>query len=163
MENYLQIIDGKTASLLACSAELGAYYSGADTDTVEMCRLFGQKIGIAFQMVDDILDIVGETDNVGKTLQTDLVNSKLTLPVILYLQNATEEQKQTMLKWLHCGNAETHNIVQTLIQSGAVQTAQQRVNLKINEALEILSAIDGQKEIKSAMEEVTRFVAQRNM
>ncbi|MDR3181371.1 MAG: polyprenyl synthetase family protein [Planctomycetaceae bacterium] len=162
MEEYLQIIGGKTASLLACSTELGAYYSGANTEMVRKFRLFGHKTGIAFQMIDDILDVTGETENAGKTLRTDLINRKPTLPVLLYLQSAAEAQRQTMLKQLRSETIETELIVRQLIQSGAVEAAQKRAQKEIHEALALIADADGHAEMKAAVEEIALFVTTRN-
>ncbi|MDR3234164.1 MAG: polyprenyl synthetase family protein [Planctomycetaceae bacterium] len=162
MEQYLQIIGGKTASLLACSAELGAYYSGAGTETVEKFRLFGHKTGIAFQMIDDILDLVGETKNAGKTLRTDLMNGKPTLPVILYLQSVAEPQRQTMLEMLRREEVEPELIVRQLTLSGVVEEARKRAQQEIDEALALIADVEGDAEMKSAIKEIAFFVTKRN-
>src|SRR5436305_1505132 len=81
-ETYLSIISRKTASLTAACCLLGAKLSGADDRTVRRADQFGRSLGIAFQIQDDILDIVGDVQDVGKTLGIDLEKVKLTLPII---------------------------------------------------------------------------------
>ncbi|MDR1924101.1 MAG: polyprenyl synthetase family protein [Planctomycetaceae bacterium] len=91
-EAYMNIISRKTAPFLACSTELGAYYAGCDKKCIEHFRYFGQQLGIAFQMIDDVLDLTGKQDTTGKTLRTDILNRKPTLPLILYIQKASKSE-----------------------------------------------------------------------
>lgn len=81
-ERYLRIIRGKTASLYAASCGLGARYAGAPEATVASLEGFGLDLGMAFQIIDDCLDVVGDERVVGKSLGTDLETGKVTLPVI---------------------------------------------------------------------------------
>src|SRR5205807_7872819 len=79
---YFDIIDGKTAELTSCCCRLGAMYSGMDEEAVESLATFGRSLGMAFQIADDLLDLVGEERSAGKSLGTDLEQQKLTLPII---------------------------------------------------------------------------------
>jgi octaprenyl-diphosphate synthase len=89
-EEYFDIIDGKTAELTACCCRLGAHYAGAATETVEALARFGRFVGLAFQIADDLLDLVGDEKATGKSLGTDLEQGKLTLPLIHLLHSAPE-------------------------------------------------------------------------
>lgn len=89
---YFEIIRGKTAELTAVSAGLGAYFAESDSKVVEAMDAFGRNLGIAFQIVDDLLDILGDERNTGKSLGTDLDKAKLTLPLIRFLACATPEE-----------------------------------------------------------------------
>lgn len=82
---YLSIIDAKTAELCACCCELGAHFAGADVATRRALVDYGRNIGIAFQIVDDLLDLEGAEDVTGKSLGTDLEQLKPTLPIIRLL------------------------------------------------------------------------------
>jgi octaprenyl-diphosphate synthase len=79
---YFDIIDGKTAELTACCCHLGALYSEADPEVVQALARYGRRVGQAFQIADDLLDLVGEEKTTGKSLGTDLEQQKLTLPLI---------------------------------------------------------------------------------
>jgi octaprenyl-diphosphate synthase len=79
---YFDIIEGKTAALTECSGRLGALYAGASEEVVAKLASYGRNLGLAFQIADDVLDLVGTEDAAGKTLGTDLEQQKLTLPVI---------------------------------------------------------------------------------
>jgi len=80
--DYFTIIDGKTAALTECCGRLGALYAGSSEEVVTKLASYGRSLGLAFQIADDVLDLVGTEDTVGKTLGTDLAQQKLTLPVI---------------------------------------------------------------------------------
>jgi octaprenyl-diphosphate synthase len=84
-DEYYDIIEGKTAELIACCTHLGALYSGASTEVVQGMTRFGRHVGMAFQIADDVLDLVGEERDVGKSLGTDLDQQKMTLPLIRLL------------------------------------------------------------------------------
>jgi octaprenyl-diphosphate synthase len=90
-EEYLDMIDAKTAELTACCCRLGALYSGADEVVVERLASFGRALGVAFQIADDVLDLMGDEQTTGKSLGRDLEQQKLTLPIIHYLQEASAE------------------------------------------------------------------------
>jgi len=163
-EEYLQIIAGKTAPLLACSAELGAFYASATPQVVERFRSFGQKLGLAFQIIDDVLDLVGETDTAGKTLRTDLIHRKPTLPLILYLQGATEEDQREVLLRIRRDDFDEQSadwVVERLCESGAVAAARRTAQTLIDEALESLAEIEGDTDAKKALTELALFVVLR--
>ncbi|HEX5177636.1 MAG TPA: polyprenyl synthetase family protein [Chthoniobacteraceae bacterium] len=88
-EEYFRIIGMKTGSLFACAAELGAVISGAPDEVVRRMKNYGAKIGTAYQIYDDCLDIAGTEAETGKTLGTDLRKGKLTLPVLTLLESAS--------------------------------------------------------------------------
>ncbi len=80
--DYFAVIEGKTAALTECCGRLGAMYAGAAEEVVTRLATFGRSLGLAFQIADDLLDLVGDERAAGKTLGTDLAQQKLTLPVI---------------------------------------------------------------------------------
>ncbi|MDR1964299.1 MAG: polyprenyl synthetase family protein [Planctomycetaceae bacterium] len=163
-DEYYEMIAGKTAPLLACSAELGAYYSGADNETAERFRLFGHKLGLAFQIVDDVLDLIGETNTAGKTLRTDLMNRKPTLPLIFYLRAAESADRTETLNRI-CRNdfdeAAAQEMVYRFCESGAVTLAKQEAERFINEAVGSLSGFNGNSQALAALTSVARFVVNR--
>ena len=97
---YFRMIEMKTGSLFATATELGARIAGADEQTQENLRNFGMKVGIAYQIYDDCLDLVGKEELAGKTLRTDLAKGKLTLPVLNLIASATESQREKLNKHL---------------------------------------------------------------
>jgi heptaprenyl diphosphate synthase len=87
IEHYLAVLADKTGSLIATAAEFGAYYAGADDAVIERLRAFGEQIGVAFQLSDDILDIASDSAESGKTPGTDLREGVATLPVLYALRS----------------------------------------------------------------------------
>ncbi len=86
IEHYLQVLRDKTGSLIAAAAQVGVIFSGAPREFEEPVRQFGEKIGVAFQLIDDVIDLAAEVEETGKTPGTDLRAGVATLPV-LYLRN----------------------------------------------------------------------------
>jgi len=163
-EEYIQIIAGKTAPLLACSAALGAFYASATPSVIDRFQFFGQKLGLAFQIIDDVLDLVGEMDTAGKTLRTDLIHRKPTLPLILYLQGATEaEQNETLVRIRRDDFAEQSAdwVVGRLHESGAINAARKTAQQLVEEALESLTKLEGDADAKQALTELAQFVVSR--
>ena len=163
-EEYLQIIAGKTAPLLACSAELGALYASAASAVLERFRGFGQKLGLAFQIIDDVLDLVGETDTAGKTLRTDLIHHKPTLPLILYLQKATTEEQKEVLVRIRRDDFDERAadwVVERLNEAGAIDAARKTAQQLIEEATVSLTEIEGDTKAKQALAELAQFVVSR--
>lgn len=93
-EAYLQVVEGKTAALMAAGCELSALCSGASVGEVKAAREFGQNIGLAFQIVDDILDIWGDPDSLGKPVGSDLQEKKYTLPFIVSYKSSGEDERK---------------------------------------------------------------------
>jgi len=94
VQDYLRIVKMKTGSLFATAAELGATISEADANAIEILKDFGMRIGTAYQIYDDCLDIAGNETATGKTLGTDLRKGKFTLPVLFFLRAATEFERE---------------------------------------------------------------------
>lgn len=98
-DEYYRIIDAKTAALTACSSLLGAYYAGATESTVEALESYGRHLGRAFQIADDLLDVLGDPETVGKSLGTDLDQCKLTLPWIRMRDTLPDTERDDVLAW----------------------------------------------------------------
>jgi len=92
-DEYFEIIRKKTAALFAAAMELGAQLNGAPDETCQRLRNFGMAIGTAYQVYDDCIDLVGEEEEFGKTLRTDLNKGKLTLPILNLLDSSSDKQR----------------------------------------------------------------------
>jgi octaprenyl-diphosphate synthase len=92
--DYLRIVEMKTGSLFATAAELGATISRAEPAMIELLRQFGMRIGTAYQIYDDCLDLAGTEAATGKTLGTDLAKGKFTLPVLIFLRSASDFERE---------------------------------------------------------------------
>jgi octaprenyl-diphosphate synthase len=121
---YLDIIDGKTAELIACCCKLGALYSEATPEVVDALTRFGRKLGMAFQIADDLLDLVGEERTTGKSLGTDLDQKKLTLPLIWLLDRSPEATSTRLRQILTApGNHKRETLLPYLREGGALDYA----------------------------------------
>jgi octaprenyl-diphosphate synthase len=103
---YLDIITAKTAALTGCACRLGAHYAGAEPRTVELLADYGRDLGIAFQIADDLLDLLGEEAKVGKSLGTDLQKQKPTLPLIRVLLQAAPAERARLIGELNASGSQ---------------------------------------------------------
>ena len=97
---YYSIIEAKTAELCACACELGGHFAGADAALTHNMSAYGRHLGVAFQIVDDVLDLWGDEAATGKSLGTDLAKQKATLPVIRLLSSSSPRQQSEILDML---------------------------------------------------------------
>lgn len=100
IEDYRRIVEMKTGSLFAAAAELGALLNEMEPALVRSMKSYGMKIGAAYQIYDDCLDIAGNENVVGKTLGTDLRKGKLTLPVLTLLQSAPAREREKYAQFI---------------------------------------------------------------
>jgi len=100
-EQYFDIVRGKTAALTASCCRLGSHFSGADLEVEEALAQYGMHLGVAFQIADDLLDVLGDEAKVGKSLGTDLLKQKSTLPVIRLLEQSSPEDRKQLIAQLN--------------------------------------------------------------
>ncbi|MAF11555.1 hypothetical protein CMK11_13985 [Candidatus Poribacteria bacterium] len=128
VDDYLNIMDLKTARLIACSCRVGALLAGADPDIVDAMSVYGSAVGVAFQIVDDVLDLVGEETTFGKPTRNDLREGKLTLPVMHARDNCSpvdRERLRAMLLADERGPDDVEWIVNLTQRHGGVEHALQ--------------------------------------
>jgi len=119
---YISIIEAKTAELCACCCRLGAHYAGATAEREHALDRFGRHLGIAFQIADDLLDLVGDEVSMGKSLGTDLEKQKPTLPLIRLLAESTSDERAELVELLSSGGAVARQTIDDRLQrSDAVQ------------------------------------------
>ncbi|MBX8631165.1 MAG: polyprenyl synthetase family protein [Thermoplasmata archaeon] len=92
MEEYIKIISGKTASVFSASAQLGAFHGGGNDEQIEALGSYGTYAGIAFQIVDDILDITSDSNTLGKSVGNDIREGNMTLPLILAMNDGVDRK-----------------------------------------------------------------------
>jgi heptaprenyl diphosphate synthase len=112
VEHYLRVLADKTGSLIGTSGRFGAMLSGADESTIEVLARYGERIGVAFQLSDDILDIASETSDSGKSPGTDLREGVRTLPVLLALRS--DDAAAAQLRELLSGDLDDERLAATL-------------------------------------------------
>ena len=142
--DYYRIVEMKTAALFAASAELGAFLSETTPERIGALKLFGTKLGTAYQVYDDCLDLVGDEEEIGKTLGSDLRKGKLTLPLLFLLQSARRAGDHDMVSALLLGGeeVEAETITRLLAERGALQQTAKAANGLVEEALAALDPLD---------------------
>ncbi|WP_026463798.1 polyprenyl synthetase family protein [Adhaeribacter aquaticus] len=140
-EVYFDIIRQKTASLIASCCAVGASSAGADAETIEKARLFGEKVGIAFQIKDDLFDY--GTAEIGKPVGIDIKEKKMTLPLIYALQQADWFTKRQMIynvKNNKGKNEIINKVIDFVKKSGGLDYAIDQMHKYADEALQILNS-----------------------
>lgn len=159
---YFAIIERKTASLIGVCCELGARESTDDENVVQALSAYGSRLGMAFQIQDDVLDLVGTEEVVGKTLGQDLDKGKLTLPLILYLERTDSSDRARLLELLSAAPSDDRSsaIHQLLSQSDAVPAAHDVARrLTIEAQSELVCLPDGI--LKTILNDVAKAVVSR--
>ena len=122
--DYYRIIEMKTAALFAAATELGAFLNAASPEIISAMKTFGLRLGTAYQIYDDCLDIAGDESKAGKTLGTDLRKGKLTLPVLHLLQNSSTAERHRLSEAILHGNDDAvASLTRLARESGALRTA----------------------------------------
>jgi octaprenyl-diphosphate synthase len=122
LSEYLSFIDHKTATLMGAAMRGGARLARLSTDQSTALGHFGWNIGMAFQIIDDALDLIGEENVTGKTLRTDLANGKLTLPLIWLRDKLENHERETFLEWLRDPTTENvARIISWVKEAGAIK------------------------------------------
>jgi octaprenyl-diphosphate synthase len=141
-EIYMEVIRQKTGSLIAACCEAAAISVGRE-DIAETMRLFGEKIGLAFQIKDDIFDY-GNDEQIGKPTGNDIRERKVTIPLIYVLNNANKETKRDLVNIIRKYNEDKKQVqraVKIVVDSGGIAYAHRKMMTLKNEALELLNEI----------------------
>lgn len=158
---YFEIIKNKTASLLSSACGVGAYSTSKDEIITEKMKLFGQKVGIAFQIKDDLFDYGSE--DIGKPTGNDIKEKKLTLPLIYTLNKVDKNTKKRIIYILKNENKNKESVkfvIQSVIQCGGIKYAENKMNAYRDEALEILYRFD-ESPVRNGLEELVRYTTDR--
>lgn len=124
--SYLQVIRSKTAKLFEASARVGAILAGGDGAMEAACAEYGQALGTAFQVIDDVLDYAGHTQTMGKSLGDDLREGKTTLPLIAAMQRGTVAQKLLIKKAIETGDISAlQEVIEIVKQTGSLDIARE--------------------------------------
>ena len=142
LAHYLQVVADKTGSLIATSARFGALLSGADASIVETLTKFGEKIGIAFQLVDDVIDISSDSSQSGKTPGTDLKEGVPTLVTLQIIKSdCPEDQELKSLLSAPMDDATVARVIQQLREHQALKDAKKYLHTLADESKGLLSTL----------------------
>ena len=160
-EVYFEIIRNKTASLLASSCAAGAFASSQDEALAEKMRRFGEKVGIAFQIKDDLFDYGSEA--IGKPTGNDIKEKKLTLPLIYTLNNTDKTTRRELIyiiKHQNKDHEKVQHVIRKVTETGGIGYATQKMNAYRDEALAILHEFED-NDSRKGLEELVRYTTDR--
>lgn len=137
--DYMKVIQGKTATLFEASGLCAAYLSDMDEAACESLKNYGMHLGMAFQIVDDILDFTGDADAMGKNVGDDLAEGKPTLPLIRTMEVGTSEQRERIRNAISKGGLDDlQEILQAIEDTGALQYCMDQAKNQANLAIQQL-------------------------
>jgi octaprenyl-diphosphate synthase len=156
--DYFRIIEMKTGALFAAATGIAAALSGADAETEAKLHDYGLKLGTAYQIYDDCLDLVGSEEDVGKTLRTDLEKGKLTLPILNLLESASDSQRSKLTKRIiEQEPLDLPVLVGIAEYEGAIESAIDTAVAMLATCRDHLVGLPGGEHVE-ALEQITRFL-----
>jgi geranylgeranyl diphosphate synthase type I len=161
LEDYWPMVWGKTAMLIRACAHMGALVAGASGRRLRAYMLFGEKLGLAYQVHDDLLGIWGDERQTGKSTYSDLLNGKKSLPVLF----ALEQKKEFAKRWKNggVGEHEVGDFAKLLEAEGGRAFANEQSNKLTNEALAALAAAKPQPEAGAALADLAEELGRREV
>lgn len=161
-QEYIEIIDAKTAELCACACHLGAHYAGADKAVVHNMTNFGRELGIAFQIADDMLDLYGDESSTGKSLGTDLDQRLLTMPTIHALGNLPTEERDRLVEMMREEHPCVHKeLLDACQRCDSLEYTKNRAGEFIAQALARLASVPDSP-AKAVLDRIATFVIDRS-
>jgi len=162
-EVYFEIIRQKTATLIAACCGIGAASVGSPSEEIEKMRLFGERIGIAFQIKDDLFDYTDE--KIGKPTGIDIKEQKMTLPLIYVLNTCTKEERDWLIKSVkkyHDDKKRVKEIIAFVKEKGGIEYATKKMKEYQSEALELLETYP-QSPYKDSLLTMVNYVIERKI
>lgn len=159
---YYEIIRGKTASLLASACSAGAYTTFTEPEPVNQMKLFGEKVGMAFQLKDDLFDYGSAA--IGKPTGNDIKEKKLTLPLIYTLNNCEDSLRRKIIYIVKNENTKKEKVqfvIDAVTDFGGISYAEKKMFAFRDEALTILHGFP-QTDVRDALEELVRYTTDRS-
>lgn len=160
-DQYIEIITNKTGSLFRSCCYLGALAAGANTDHTNALADYGQNIGIAFQVTDDLLDVAGNEKTEGKTLGRDVHGCNLTLPIIHLLRVLPSEEKQKICEQISLGRR-PHKLIQMLKKNGSCEYAKRKTQDYCDKAAQAIGLLD-ESDSKTELTEIIAYISNRSL
>lgn len=159
---YFRIIGDKTASLLSTCCEIGALSATDQEDKIVALRQYGENLGMAFQIRDDILDYIGSSKIIGKTPGRDIKDKKLTLPLIYALSKSNKDESKKILKFVKSGekNNNVNDVINFVKEKGGLEYSDKVASEFAEKAKSSLSVFN-EGELKIALTGLVEFVIKR--
>jgi octaprenyl-diphosphate synthase len=161
-EKYLEVIARKTAILFSTATRLAAVISNTNPEVEDSLAVYGQQLGVAFQLIDDALDYKASTEDLGKNLGDDLAEGKPTLPLIYAIEHGSPEQAQIVIDAIKHGSRDAFNDVYAIVKAtNAIEYTEQCADRAAEKAIAALNCLPD-SEYKDALEQLARFSVQRD-
>ena len=160
---YLRVIRSKTAKLFEASARLGAILAGAAAPIEQACADYGQALGTAFQVIDDVLDYDGDAGEMGKNLGDDLREGKATLPLICAMQRGSSEQRTLIRDAIEGGGAgELERIIAIVRETGALEVAREAAAAEARRAMQAAGLLPANAYTRGLLQLAAQLLQRRN-
>jgi len=160
---YLQVIRSKTAKLFEASARLGAVLAGAPPALEQACADYGQALGTAFQVIDDVLDYDGDVGELGKNLGDDLREGKVTLPLIAAMRRGTEQQRDTVRRAVETGSVDELDPIMAIVRAtGALDVAREAAASEAQRAIDAASKLPANPHRAGLLQLAASLLQRRN-
>jgi octaprenyl-diphosphate synthase len=141
-DGYLRVIRSKTAKLFEASARLAALLAQSPPAIEQSCADYGQALGTAFQVIDDVLDYDGDVSEMGKNLGDDLREGKATLPLIIAMQRGSEAERATIRQAIETGGTDQMaQIIEIVQHTGALRATRDAAAVEAQRALNALQVL----------------------
>lgn len=160
VDDYLEIITGKTAMLILASAVTGAYLATEEQDWIEAIHEYSNKIGLAFQMVDDILDVIGTSDT-GKKIGIDIMEGKPTLPTIFAMQDPVYGQEVREIYSRVPTDEDVERALELIRTTNAIDLCYARADEIVQEAIDALGPLPD-SDYKQSLVGLAKYIVRRN-
>jgi|TARA_B100002003_G_scaffold251803_1_gene297705 octaprenyl-diphosphate synthase len=161
-QSYMEVIRRKTAMLFEAASHSGAVLAGADRDIELALRDYGAHLGLAFQLIDDVLDYDGETASLGKNVGDDLAEGKVTLPLIYAMDQGSQSQTDLIRQAIRQGGLDSlSEIITTVESTGALEYTMEKARQEREKAIQSLGNI-APSSYQQAMYNLVNFVVERN-
>ena len=158
-DEYIEMIRLKTSVLLACAVRMGAIMAGASDEDAKNLYDFGEKLGLAFQLQDDLLDVYGDPKVFGKAIGGDITSNKKTYMLINAILRANNEQREELIKWITTENFDKEEKIKAVTKLynkiGIRQLCEKKINDYFAEALTYLEKVNVPEEKKTALQRFT--------
>lgn len=160
---YMQVILGKTAMLFEAATESGAIIADSDKETQEALRLFGRHLGIAFQIIDDVLDYESSAEEMGKNVGDDLAEGKPTLPLIYAIANTEGDERKLIRTAIRKGGLDDLDAILDIVRKvGAIDYAREKAIEQSNLAIKAISNLPDTS-FKETLVTLTKLAIERKV
>jgi len=161
-QSYLEVISRKTAMLFQAASHSGAVLAGADQKTESALRDYGLHLGLAFQLIDDLLDYEGNAMDLGKNVGDDLAEGKVTLPLIVAMRNGDKSQTNFIRHAIMSGGVENLSaVINTVKETGGLQYTESSARKEREEAIDCIERVSPSI-YRDSMESLMEFVVERS-